>query len=130
MLTKLFTFLLLVTLFFPASVLGGFAHRCQPTDQLSRISCCQGTKSRQPAQAPYKQLSHRCDIDLTASGQQLATVCQKHLIDDALAAEAVVSTSALFHLPASPNSSFPIGLYLYPSGNGPPTFLRNGSFLI
>lgn len=130
MLTKLFTFLLLVTLFFPASVLGGFAHRCQPTDQLSRISCCQGTKSRQPAQAPYKHLSHRCDIDLTGSGQQLATVCQKNLIDDAQATEAVESSSVLFQLPASPSSSFPIGLQRHPFGNELHAFLLNCSFLI
>lgn len=130
MLTRLFTFLLLATLFFPGSVFASFTHRCQPTDNLSRISCCQGLKSKQPVQTPYKNLSHRCDIDLVASGQQLATTGHKNLIDDAQAAEALVSISDLFHRPASPNSSFPIGLHLHPSGNGPPAFLRNCAFLI
>ena len=130
MLMRLSTFLLLVTLFFPGSVLGGFGHRCQPTDRLSRTSCCQGTKSSLPVQAPYEHLSHRCDVDLMASGQQLATNGQKHLIDDAQPADAAFSVIDIFRLPKSSRNPLPVPLYFHHSGNGPPAFLRNCSFLI
>ncbi len=130
MLTRLFTFLLLVTLFFPGSVFGAVAHRCQPTDSMSRTSCCQGMSSKLPAQDPFEQLSHRCDIDLRASGQQLATTGYKNLIDDAQSADAVLSAAGSLHLTESSRKLSSIGLHLYHSATRPPAFLRNCSFLI
>ena len=130
MLTRVFTLLLLVTLFFPGGVFGAFAHPCQPTDQLSRVSCCQGAKSKQLVQSPYRQLSHRCDIDLMASGQQLATTGQKNLIDDAQSTDDVLYVPCSLHPFESLRTLISIGLHLHPSGNGPPAFLRNCSFLI
>jgi hypothetical protein len=128
--TRFFTLLLLVTLFFPGGVFGAFAHRCQPTDQLSRVSCCQGAKSQQPAQDLYKHLSHRCDIDLTTSGQQLAISGHKNLVDDVQATDAVLATCYSLHPLESPRTITAIDLHLHRPGDGPPAFLRNCSFLI
>lgn len=130
MLPRLFTCLLLLTLFFPGSVLGGFGHRCQPTDKSVRASCCQEGKSKPLAQAPYEHLSHRCDAVLTPSVQQLVNTGYKYSIDNGPSAEAVVFVAAVLHFPDSSSKFFSAGLHLYCPGNGPPVFLRNCSVLI
>jgi hypothetical protein len=132
---RLLTFLVLLTVLVPASLLGSTLHRCgmmdgQSMDRGGQPPCCAKVSSGHQGNDGAVQLSHRCDISPGAIDRQPATTTFKSQYESPYPAECVPET-IVFHLSSEFLSLFPAGASYFPIvGNRQPVFLRNCSFLI
>lgn len=131
MLLRLLTFLLLVSLLFPAGVFGAVVHRCQMgvKARVSNSPCCQALMSIRATSGDIVQLEHHCQKE-AAPVSQLATVNPKLQIDAAHAVESGILSVAALRLVNHSLGFSPFPAMTRPAGGGPPVFLRTCSFLI
>lgn len=130
MLLRFFTFLLFLTMLFPAGVFGAVSHRCGMEKSVSRMSCCQGVENTRLAHDGIDQLMHHCQREASQAPFQLATVSQKVQPDAAHLADITVNTLLSLRPSQGAYNSFHRLDISYLPGESAPVFLRICSFLI
>ncbi len=132
---RLLTLFLLFALLIPASLSASGLHRCRTMgdsmmEGAGHSSCCGTTARAVSEDNSTTRLSHRCETGSSATEKQPATAVYKIQQEISGPADFVAPFVFSRQLPEL-TSRYTAGvIHLLSSGNRPPVFLRNCSFLI